>query len=64
MSSATDRMKGTANQAIGRAKRRVGQAVGSNRLKGEGAYQEAKGIVQHTVGKARGVIKKAAAGRL
>lgn len=63
MGSTTDKLKGTANQAIGRAKRNVGKALGSNRLKGEGAYQEAKGIVQHTVGRAKGALKKAA-GRL
>ena len=59
MSSNTDKMKGSANEAIGKAKQGVGNAVGSNKMKGEGALQEAKGDVQQAVGKTKDAIKKA-----
>lgn len=36
MGSTTDKVKGVANEAIGKAKQGVGEAVGSDKLKGEG----------------------------
>ena len=59
MSSNTDKMKGTTNEAIGKAKQGVGNAVGNDKMKGEGAMQEAKGDVQQAVGKTKDAIKKA-----
>ena len=59
MSSTTDKMKGAANEAIGKAKQGVGNAVGNDKMKGEGAMQEAKGDVQQAVGKTKDAIKKA-----
>lgn len=59
MSSTSDKLKGAANQVIGKAKRGVGQAVGSNTLKGEGVLQEAKGVVQHAAGRTKAAVKKA-----
>lgn len=43
MGSTTDKVKGAANEAIGKAKQKVGEAVGSDKLKVEGLVQEAKG---------------------
>ena len=59
MGSTTDKIKGNANEAIGKAKQGVGAAVGSDKMKGEGKLQEAKGDVQQAVGKAKDAIKKA-----
>ena len=38
-----DKIKGAANEAIGKAKQGIGEATGSDRLKGEGVVQEVKG---------------------
>ena len=46
MSSTTDKLKGTANQAIGKVKQGVGEATDDPALKSEGHLQEAKGDVQ------------------
>ncbi len=59
MSSTREKVKGAANEAIGKAKQGVGNAVGSDKLKGEGALQEAKGDIQQAVGKTKDAIKKA-----
>jgi uncharacterized protein YjbJ (UPF0337 family) len=60
MSSNTDKLKGAANQAIGKVKQGVGEATDDPELKGEGKIQEAKGDVQKGVGKVKDAIKKAA----
>ena len=49
MGATTDKVKGAANEAIGKAKQGVGEATGSDRLKGEGAVQEVKGTVQQAL---------------
>ena len=59
MGSTTDKIKGNANEAIGKAKQGIGEATGSDRLQGEGAMQEAKGHVQKTVGDAKDATKEA-----
>ena len=43
MGSTADKIKGTANEAIGKAKQGIGEATGSDRLQGEGVIQEVKG---------------------
>lgn len=58
MSSTTDKLKGTANQAIGKIKKGVGEATDDPALKGEGTLQEAKGDLQKAVGNAKSTIKK------
>jgi len=58
MSSTTDKLKGTANQAIGKIKKGVGEATDDPALKGEGTLQEAKGDLQKAVGNAKSAIKK------
>lgn len=60
MSSNTDKLKGTANQAIGKVKKGVGEATDDPELKGEGILQEAKGNLQKAVGNAKSAIKKVA----
>jgi uncharacterized protein YjbJ (UPF0337 family) len=60
MGSTADKIKGSTNEAIGKAKQRLGEAVGSDRLEGEGAIQEAKGHVQKAVGDAKQAVKDAA----
>lgn len=57
MSSTTDKIKGAANETIGKVKQGVGSAVGSDKLRVEGAMQEAKGDLQQAAGKAKEVVK-------
>jgi uncharacterized protein YjbJ (UPF0337 family) len=59
MSSTTDKVKGTANEAMGKAKQKIGEATGSERLEGEGAIQEVKGKGQKAVGDAKEATKDA-----
>lgn len=60
MSSTTDKMKGYANEAAGKAKQGVGKMVGSEQMQAEGAAQELKGEGQQAVGKTKEAIKDAA----
>ena len=55
----TDKVKGTANEAIGKAKQGIGEAIGSDRLQGEGAVQEIKGKGQKALGDAKEATKDA-----
>ncbi len=59
MGSTTDKIKGTANEAIGKAKQGVGEATGSEKLKGEGVVQEIKGKGQKNMGDAKDAAKEA-----
>jgi uncharacterized protein YjbJ (UPF0337 family) len=59
MGSTTDKVKGVANEAIGKAKQSVGEAVDSDKLKGEGLVQEAKGHGQQALGDAKAAAKEA-----
>lgn len=59
MGSTTDKIKGNANEAIGKAKQGLGEATGSDKLKGEGVIQEAKGHGQKAVGDAKDAAKEA-----
>jgi uncharacterized protein YjbJ (UPF0337 family) len=59
MGSVADKVKGNANEAMGKAKQGVGEAVGSDRLQGEGAIQEVKGKGQKAVGDAKEATKDA-----
>ena len=60
MGSTSDKVKGSANQAMGKFKQGAGEATGSGKMKREGAFQEAKGDVQKGVGKAKDAMKHAA----
>ena len=59
MGSTTDKIKGTANEVIGKAKQGVGEAVGSDKLQGEGAIQEVKGKGQQALCDAKEATKDA-----
>ena len=59
MGSTSDKIKGTANEAIGKAKQGIGEATGSDRLKGEGVVQEVKGKGQQAMGDAKDAAKDA-----
>lgn len=59
MGSTTDKIKGTANEAMGNAKQGIGEATGSDRMKGEGVVQEAKGKGQQAMGDAKDAGKEA-----
>ena len=60
MGATTDKIKGTANEAIGKAKQGIGEATGSDRLQGEGVIQEVKGKTQKAVGDAKQAAKDTA----
>lgn len=59
MSSHGDKIKGTANEAVGKIKQGVGEATDNERLKGEGKAQEIKGEAQQLKGDAKEAVKKA-----
>jgi uncharacterized protein YjbJ (UPF0337 family) len=59
MGSTTDKIKGTANEAIGKVKQGLGEATGDDRLEGEGAIQEVKGKGQKAVGDTKEAAKDA-----
>ena len=59
MGATADKVKGAANEAIGKAKQGVGEATGSARLQGEGVIQEVKGKGQQAVGDAKQATKDA-----
>lgn len=59
MSSTTDKIKGAANEALGKAKQGLGDATSNDKLKTEGAAQELKGKAQGTVGDAKSAVKSA-----
>ena len=60
MGSTTDKIKGHANEAVGKVKQAVGKAIGSEKLQVEGGVQELKGEGQVAVGKAKAAIKEGA----
>src|SRR6202000_2789811 len=59
MGATADKVKGTTNEAIGKAKQGGGEATGSDRLQGEGVIQEVKGKGQKAVGDAKQATKDA-----
>lgn len=60
MSSATDKIKGVANEAAGNVKQGVGKATDNDKLQVEGKAQEVKGQAQKTIGEAKDGVKDAA----
>lgn len=59
MSGTSDKAAGLGNEAMGKAKQGVGSVVGSDKLKNEGAAQEARGDAQKAVGDAKNATKDA-----
>jgi uncharacterized protein YjbJ (UPF0337 family) len=60
MGSTADKASGLANEVAGKAKQGVGNVVGSDKLKTEGAAQELKGDTQKATGDAKAAVKDAA----
>jgi uncharacterized protein YjbJ (UPF0337 family) len=60
MGSATDKIKGYANQAVGNVRQGVGKAVGSEEMQVRGGAQELKGKAQVAVGDVKENIKDGA----
>jgi uncharacterized protein YjbJ (UPF0337 family) len=59
MGATTDKIKGATNEAVGKAKQNIGEATGSDRLRGEGAIQEVKCKGQQALGDAKQATKDA-----
>ena len=59
MGATADKIKGAANEAIGKAKQGIGEATSSDRLQGEGVIQEVKGKGQKALGDAKEATKEA-----
>ena len=60
MGEFTDKAKGLANQAVGKAKQGIGKMTGSESTEAEGTAQKTKGHAQEAVGDAKGAAKGAA----
>lgn len=59
MSSASDKIKGVANEAAGNVKQGVGNLTGDAKLQASGKGQEVKGEAQQAMGDAKGAVKDA-----
>lgn len=57
MSSTTDKIKGAANDAMGKVREGAGRAVGDDKMQAEGLAQQAKGKTQKAVGEAKDAVK-------
>lgn len=57
MSSTMDKAKGKVNQAVGKAKEKVGHDYNDSSLKNEGKAQQVKGHVQEATGKIKEAVK-------
>ena len=58
MGDRTQRLKGKANEAAGKAKASVGYETGSGKTEAKGVGKGLKGKAQQTAGKARSAVKK------
>ncbi|HVZ05640.1 CsbD family protein [Hyphomicrobium sp.] len=58
MGSNTDRIKGAVDTAVGKAKEKVGHAIGSDKLQAKGVAQILKGKAETGMGKAKSGLKK------
>ncbi|WP_342151450.1 CsbD family protein [Methylorubrum sp. SB2] len=56
---AVDRLKGLGNEALGSAKRGVGNLTGNEQLKAEGREQKLRGQAQQEQGKAKDTVENA-----
>ena len=59
MSGNSDKAAGVTNAAMGKARQGIGNVVGSDKMKSEGAAQELKGDAQKTTGDAKNAAKDA-----
>ncbi len=58
MGDRMQRMKGKANETVGKTKAAAGYQTGSGRTEAQGEAQNVKGKAQQAVGKARSTVKK------
>ena len=63
MGSTADKASGLANEAAGKAKQGIGNVVGSDKLKAEGAAQELKGDAQKATGDAKAAVPQTSSSR-
>lgn len=54
-----DRVKGTIDDAVGRAKRQVGEWTGDTHAQAEGAAQQIKGKTEKVVGQVKDAVRDA-----
>jgi uncharacterized protein YjbJ (UPF0337 family) len=59
MGSTADKIRGAANETLGKIKKKLAMATGDEQLEGEGAIQEVKGKGQKAVGDAKDAAKDA-----
>jgi len=57
MGNTTQRIKGKANEAMGKAKVGAGRKTGDRKTEAKGAVQTVKGKAQSTIGKAKAKAK-------
>lgn len=57
MTSLEDKIKGVANQTIGKVKEEIGRATHDTELESEGVAQSLKGKAQKTVGDVKDSVK-------
>ena len=57
MSSTTDKIKGAANDAVGKIKETAGRVMDDDKLQAEGLAQQVKGKAQKGVGEAKDAVK-------
>jgi uncharacterized protein YjbJ (UPF0337 family) len=60
MGSATDKVSGYANQAMGSVKQGIGKVVGSEKMQVKGAVQELRGKGQVAMGDVKATLKDGA----
>ncbi|AVH38995.1 CsbD family protein [Pseudomonas monteilii] len=58
MSSTSDKVKGMANEAVGKVKQAIGKATGDTELELKGKLQEKKGEAQQVVGDVKDAVNK------
>lgn len=58
MGSTSDKVKGVANEAIGKVKQGIGRALDDPQTEAEGVVQERKGEIQRKVGEAKDAVKR------
>lgn len=59
MSELKDRVKGAADETIGKAKRAIGRATDRPDIEAEGGLQQAKGNAESAIGKLKGAVHRA-----
>ena len=58
-----NRIKGKANESLGRARRQAGEWVGDPKTQVQGSVQELKGKAQNALGKAKDAARSASSSR-